>query len=497
MAVKVFEPQISVVLKKNIGRATVSGNIAASQRFQGSARTVDLTPYIGEFGQVVTRKSVREPCGMFSVVLADKLDLDSMDSLYGVIEPLDVIEIRMARDATLYSGLGTPAGLPLMMRGLVTNVTRGETIGSAGGPQRTVTVSGQDYGKLLQMCQIVYLPNHVLGQDLLTYFKLFVNYGISTDANLDASEFIQQLVEGPVQQFIDNMQTSGGSNGAQSPIVSFAVDATVQNAIVSPFGTNAWAGGSIYDLMRYFGDLFQNELYVEDREDAPYVVYRPMPYKDPTGAWIQPVTNPPIVNPIFDDALVSLNVTRSDAGVYNYYWVDAQQYSMTDPVLFRAAAQQQDVSDFYLHDYPNSTDTLYGLRMLQVQSQQGPRIDGKKQGDYDTGNQNVLDYMIAKRKLLANLNRDNVVFEKGAAELRGDETIKAGTILQINRGGQNGGGLNSEYYVPAVTHTYLPFRTYRTTAELDRGTGFIQRIEEGSGSASPYLTEMAAAGVYA
>ena len=34
MAVPVFHPQVSVILKKNIGRATVSGQVASSQRFQ-------------------------------------------------------------------------------------------------------------------------------------------------------------------------------------------------------------------------------------------------------------------------------------------------------------------------------------------------------------------------------------------------------------------------------------------------------------------------------
>jgi hypothetical protein len=53
MTVQIFSPQISVILRKNIGRATVAGTIAASQRFQGTARTLDLTPYLGETGSVV------------------------------------------------------------------------------------------------------------------------------------------------------------------------------------------------------------------------------------------------------------------------------------------------------------------------------------------------------------------------------------------------------------------------------------------------------------
>jgi hypothetical protein len=45
MTVQVFSPQIRVILRKNIGRATVAGAIAASQRFQGTARALDPTRY--------------------------------------------------------------------------------------------------------------------------------------------------------------------------------------------------------------------------------------------------------------------------------------------------------------------------------------------------------------------------------------------------------------------------------------------------------------------
>jgi hypothetical protein len=45
MTVQVFSPQISVILRKNIGRATVAGTIAASQGFQSAARGRRRQPY--------------------------------------------------------------------------------------------------------------------------------------------------------------------------------------------------------------------------------------------------------------------------------------------------------------------------------------------------------------------------------------------------------------------------------------------------------------------
>jgi len=129
MAVPVFHPQVSVMLKKNIGRATVSGQVASSQRFQGTAREIDLTPYLGDTGSVVVSKSVREPAGMFSVTLADNLAPGELESLYGVIEPMDVVEIRMARDTSKYAGAFTK-NMPIMMRGFVTETRRSEVFDS-------------------------------------------------------------------------------------------------------------------------------------------------------------------------------------------------------------------------------------------------------------------------------------------------------------------------------------------------------------------------------
>jgi hypothetical protein len=107
MSVLVDDPQISVVLKKNIGRANIGGDIAASQRFQGTARTIDLMPWLGDAGGVKTSKSVRQPAGMFSIVLADRMEESERDSLYAAIEPMDVVEIRMAPDISKYTGAFT------------------------------------------------------------------------------------------------------------------------------------------------------------------------------------------------------------------------------------------------------------------------------------------------------------------------------------------------------------------------------------------------------
>jgi hypothetical protein len=500
MSVPVYDPQISVVLKKNIGRANIGGDIAASQRFQGTARTIDLTPWLGDAGGVKTSKSVRQPAGMFSIVLADRMEDSERDSLYAAIEPMDVIEIRMARDISKYTGAFTKH-MPITMRGFVTSVRRSEIM-TERGPRRAVFVNGQDYGKILQINQIVYMPFGPTGNRLLTNMNLFANYGITIDPDQDASEFVTQIVEKVVNVFIANMAAGATSTGVAqgiTPLQVLGVDAIVHNGIVSPVGTNQWPGGTVYDLLRHFGDVGAwNELYVEDREDAPYLVYRPNPFKTIAGDWIQDpyksaAAARPGVSRITDEDVVSLEPERTDAGVANWYWTDNASYQLVGATTLQAAlAAGAATSTIYLSDYPNSSPYLYGFRRLEVPTYQGPRFDGKKADEFNRQSVSAIDFVNAKRQLLIDQNKDNVVFEAGSMSIKGNGAIKAGSYVNLARGAN--AGLVAEYYCHRVTHDFAPFRRYTTQVSFDRGTGFIQRVQRKDGA---YLPEMRVRGVYA
>jgi hypothetical protein len=501
MTVRVLHPKISVALKKNIGRANVAGEIAASTRFTGTNRIIDLTPYLGDSGSVVTRKSVREPAGMFSVTLADNFAPGEPESLYGVIEPMDVVEIRMAHDTSKYAG-AFPRHMPIIMRGFVTDIERDELMHD-GQPQRTVTISGQDYGKILDLSQIAYLPNQIIGELLLTNFKFFVNYGVASDPDQDAATFVTEVIDGVVNPLLANMRSAAEANGVAqgiSPILDLKVDAKVSGGIVSPFGVNAWPGGRIADLLTFYGDVGPwNELFVEDREDGPYLVYRPTPYKDATEKFIQePYVSDrqqqPAVATVTDRDLVSLKTARSDRNVANYVWVDNPSYSMIQAsILQNEVLNSSPANSFLLADVPNSSPVLYGLRQLKLETRQGPRFDGKKEVEYDEKRATALEFVNAKRAVVVANNRDNVVFESGTMKLAGNEALKAGSIVRLVRGD---GGFTAEYYAHTVQHEFAPFRSFTTTVTFDRGTGFINRAQRENGIDSPYLAEMRAAGAY-
>ena len=173
MAFKTMAPEFRVTLYKTMARRMVTGGdgrkVPASERYSGGSRVIDLTPFFGEGSSLETSKSVRQPTGLWSMTVVDQMEAEKMDSLYGLIEPMDVIEIRMRhRPDPAATGMAPP----VVMRGFVSSVNRDMSMGADGRPTRAVTITGADYGKVLEMIQIRYLPNYVIGQNLLTVLNL-------------------------------------------------------------------------------------------------------------------------------------------------------------------------------------------------------------------------------------------------------------------------------------------------------------------------------------
>jgi len=502
---QVFKPQISITLKKVIGRklaGTVSPDnpkeIAASERFKESAREIDLSPYFGEGCQVSVQRSTRAPAGMWSVTLVDRMVPDQYESLYGLIEPMDIVEIRMARDVSPYAGQ-LPLSMPLMMRGFVSKIRR-TTVMTQRGPRRAVVMSGQDYGKILQMMRVEYRFGQVIGQNLLTALKLAVNYGVDSQPYADAGEFIVEIIDkvintGDGTGFLATMRDNAAP-GVASPVQDIAVLASPGNGEVTPFGAQDWSGGSIYDLLRTFGDVGAwNELYIEDREEGPYLIYRPTPFRDLEGEYIQKISGenlPPTVD-IFGDQIVNLEMERSDENVANAFYVNAPRYDLVDGTLLKAAELvADDPSGYVLLDYANSTPKLYGFRVMEDTTNQGRRTDGQPEAEYEAGNQAGIGLTTIRREVLIRNNRDNVVLESGGIQMRGDERVQHGSYLRVSIGGD----FTMNVYAHTVTHSFAFGGNYMTAVDWDRGDGFVQRLKRERTAGGPYLSELKLGGAY-
>jgi hypothetical protein len=476
LSIRTYTPQVKVALLKNIRR----DEAGVSKRYTGARTTVDLTPFLGENGAVTTHKSIMAPMGQFQITLTDQRDGQTQDTLYAMAEPMDSIEIRMAREPHK-----TPGELPIVMRGFVTQVRRSETMGPNGRPQRQVTISGADYGLAFARVRLTWLQAAGTGAALSNFARLQA-VGLAFQA-WPASDFVRDVVSFVVNPWLDEFfAQSVGNSGAESmaPAArSLSVDATVAEGTVNPYGVQPF-DRPVWEWLAEHCDLAWNELFVEDRPEGPALVYRAMPFRDISGHWIPQGASKVEAGTIDvkDDAIVSVDVSRSDSNVANVYWASPAAIAYVPDASLKAAAFNDGT---VIETSKNSAIELYGSRLMSVTLAQGPTGLGRPSGlPADKQQEYAVSFdawALLRRQSLMAFNRDNVAFEDVSMTLRGDEGIRPGNYIRVNRG-----GFMFEFYAQAVSHEFRPFQTFTTSVQGIRGTGLIERSKM---PASPYATE--------
>lgn len=588
---KTYQPKITARLVKVIRRDQISPMVDASLERYNQNSGIDLTPFIGDAGGVRLMKGVHEPAGAFSITLADMPYPEFGESLYALIEPMDMIEFRMAHNPTglahyedepdqrdidaelqqaeaerdelqeqwdeamkpvtllnaaadmdespenraalrqeaearraevsdeyepRYNELTADIerlrdekakakprkrrieGLPIIMRGLVSNVTRNEQM-NGDRPMRTITITGQDFGKILQIIQIFYLNNSAVGDNVLSELAFFHKYASESEAKIKhAADFVEDVVETIVTPYLKRMMASAyGGKMSATVIESWKVRASIAGSI-SPYAIASMNDLSVYQMLCRLLDVGPfNELFVADESDGVALIVRPAPMRSVSGEWLQKDAdgNPAMTRfiDIPSEDIVSINSSRSDAGTANYYWVSNTRWTLMQNEDAKRLAMSGAGTNYVLFDYINSAAKFYGIRKMEVETVLGPpdyaNTDSQKKEDLPKQTKTLSDWIDERRRVLAMMNRDNVVFESGTMRLRGNERIKAGQYLRVVRGI---GKVSFECYVTRVEHEYQTYQGVFTTVYFERGTSFIERAGK---TPALYYAEIDAKGV--
>ena len=487
---KVYQPRITVTLVKVIGRKDLgSAKQGPAKRFGAlTSKTIDLTPYLGEMGSVHVSKGVSEPAGAFSISFGDEPHSEYLESLYGVIEPMDLVEIRMAREPHKFAA---KKKLPIVMRGFVSDVRREQAMGPDGRPFRRVTVAGQDYGKILQLLQIIYINNAVVGDNIIHAFPFIEKYKIDTSNNPDVQTFVEQIVSEMVQKFVDQMPWSKTSLDIARPFAKLVPLVSAEGKICSQL-VNAWPGGGpLYALLSLACDVSTgwNELFVHDREDDVAIVLRPTPFIRADGSLIPPADQgwfAPEAS-ISDADIVAISATRADDEIANFFWVRHARWPLISDEAMRLLSQPLPVGD-----HPNCDPTLYGIRMLDTSLNLGAPGefvgDGPRRDVMVKHDEVELAWQKSRLEILKEASWDSVIFERGMMRLKGNENVRAGMFLKVTMG-----KLTHRVYVTRVDHEFAPFGGFYTAIQYDRGTGFIVRAGT---EKAPFYREMNTEGAY-
>jgi hypothetical protein len=495
-------PKLSVRLYKTISRETIDGQSAVSARYKGKDEFIDLVPFMQPGSIVRTSKSVREPAGGFNITFADQAQRAgalgpglALETVYGLVEPMDVVEIRM------WGGTGlAPFDMPVIMRGFVSDVSRQQVMTDGGQPQRQVIVSGMDYGKIWQTFQVIYLAAYADREALLTNFHLWELFGIEAQNALSAAEFVRTMVQKVINPHIKGFMPE---NSTLPTEIKTGDSIAVKHGVVN--NSYQQMQGSIYEILRFHGDVgVWNELYTEDRQDGVHCVYRPVPAlhlskpKDAQDRKIQDDAPDPIFVPVADELVQSMSQTRSDGQVANFYWVNNSRFDLIDDMQRKLASIPSGDSKVSLKEYPNTAVKYYGVRPMYAETQQGDDAitnlgtgqDQAKQEERSTKQEAWID---KRRRLMMEMNKDNVVLERGSARVKGGlmrpdgtEAMKAGDYARFKMG-----RVEFDAYVVQIDHEFAPFQGYTQTLHFERGEGFARRTAMETGIESPWLAEQA------
>lgn len=496
---KVYDPRIKISLFKISQRKEVAEGINAKDRLQ-QVGIGNIEKWLGDQCTVNVTKNIKQPAGTFSITLSDNSEDVNLESIYGYVEPMDIIEIRMVHGAKSEQS----SDLKVVMRGFVSNVSRSEVMGEDGKPQKRVTISGHDYGKIMQIVQIIYINNAVVGDNILHSYPFAEKYKMDIYSNPTAADFAKKACEQILKNFIELIPWGGlKTKSIITPFKTITPKCTAPGRVSSPF-VNAWpGGGSLYQLLSLVLDVNNgfNELFMIDDDEDVKFVFRPTPYITPDGKLIPPANDvetkeseesekveadwfpeEPIIT---ENDIISLNVTRTDAQTANFFWVKLPRFLLIDDGMMQMSAQPKP-----LEEVQNCNPNTFGIRMMQAVVNLGAP-DGTV---YSAPNDRAADYTMTEQKwqklhrdILEKIGKDAVVFETGTMRLKGNEKIKAGGFITVQRR-----GVSWKCYAEQVSHDFNPYEGFYTTVNFTQGTGFIGRAQIDK----PYLQEMSTTDAY-
>lgn len=460
---------------------------------------MDITGYLGDNSTVTVTRSVRDASGTFVVRFADQPNRNFQQTMYRLIEPMDMIIIRMSHDPAKTGGspddpltpYGGGSNIPLIIRGMVTTINRNETMTDMG-PQRWVTVTGHDQMKILQVFRINYFYGLNSGMWTEINFKFAHVYAPNMmRKNKNANMFLQDVLDEVINPFIKTMsdlnKVVDGVPMLKPWLGKFSLP---EDDNICPDTLSRFDDQTLYDVLKSVLDVgIFNELYLEEDEKNTYLVARPAPFKDIEGNFIQGTA---LSLDIPSKDIVSIDVGRSDAEACNYFWISLfydKKYNADQ----MAAAIDGKNKGWMTGDWINSRKELLSWRKMEVGVQMTPFVvtddDASLKVPFRRHTIDYVQWLCDKRVALAEMNKNEMVFEKGTLRLRGNHNIKAGMYLRILRGPLQ--IFDGEVYAHTITHEFNVMNGFFTTIQFDRGTVFSNWYF-GTGQKATWIDEIEA-----
>jgi hypothetical protein len=454
-------------------------------KISGSS-TSDWQSLKEDFVAVSTFRQVNAPANTWAITLVSRRE--GGKTWAKRIRPMDYVEIRFGR----YKKRGEKP--QMIMRGLVDQVSETIGISADGQPQRQITISGRDLGKLLIIKQLYIFPGPGL-QGLVASFlskqgleqALFpglyekMTEQVSVDATISCQEFMDNLKKFIYNATSDSSNTNAGQGVGPTnlnkniPELKFTAK-DMDEFRVSPLVLKTFQG-SVWNLLEAFHNKPICEFLLNDYEDGPELLWRWAPYKDKDGSIIPPASEPHSQNnqgpgtvDVSTEDITDFSLTTTDANVYNFFYVDPSQLTLVAINTTGLARTDGGSGGSSGSGGGDSNPTVrkelmdkYGFKEYYIQSPLMPwRAHPTEKDRTDLAD----DWRKLGAKMAGWMDKafsNNANLEGGTLTMKGDERIEIGTYMKIKETGQ-------EFYIDAVRHDFMlnPPR-FTSTLQVSRG----------------------------
>lgn len=436
-------------------------------------KMIDLT---GSVRSINIQKGLDRPSGNWMISLSPTLDSAGF-SWYHRIAPMDYVEISFCRHPHRNEAVtGRNQGvIPVVMRGFVDHVGRTLSVDGEGRPIRTFSISGRDFGKVLEIAAVYFLKEVHSEVQIIKFpgaagFREKYNLMVSGSP----AEILKDVFDIALHQ-LSLIQTGIPAVPTMKARLSPAIEGAVHTFSLTQ------QDGSVWDLMQSFDNRPWNELYVTDRYGDPTLVFRKTPWKDPEdGSLIQgddPVYDSDILKPVEIDkgSVLQLDLGRGDSETRNYFFTFPVQQLLQVQQAFKAQVTQEarTEDDLRANPYFVKRDDIsagidrFGFRRFENS------CEFMGAAHTDPGTVKLAEKL---NLALARAFARNTDYESGTLVVKGDERIHPGCYVKFM--GRAGVTLvKPEFYVQQVEHELnlvAGSESFTTTMEVVRGTGFIE-----------------------
>lgn len=448
---------------------------------------------------------------------ADVLASASIVNAYGPYQgPLSWADVISPMDHVTIA-LFSPAGGEIVMRGFVDNV--GESVSDESGtPVRRVVIVGRDYTKLLLQSRLYFLEG-LTQLDIMTRFnngaaKLNQQSGGTspptvtpdkTGASVQmtgltsedimsilTTEFFESQIQDMIQGFAPallapNISTPGGvlllDGISDDPLNA---DLQTFNPVVYPENSEPFI--HLKDLYDNYQHNPWRELYFDDIGLNSYLIYRPTPWLDMDGNFVQlPDTavlqSLPAPHEIDDAVLITVSLGRNDAQVANFI--------ATYSAIFQGLTEALKTIGSKLESFSTSTNPAiikigdnsapssylqYGFRLLEIHTPYFDISEGLTDEQHASQITKISQIAASWNQRLVDAYGHAELLETGSITIKGDSSIHIGHYITLT------GRTAARFYVEGVTHIFrVPVEagqvsgsgSFTTALDLTRGRGFL------------------------